>query len=270
MAAAPQLVDRAALTLHRRRARSDMLFLHREAAASSMERLKEVNRSFTRPAIVGPFPEVWDEIGAAKHVPDTDILDLSPASHDLVLHGLCLHWANDPVGQLVQARRALQPDGLLIATLFGGRTLSELGRVLTEAEAEVSGGLSPRILPMGDIRDLGGLLARAGLALPVADVTTHRVSYSDTFHLMRDLRLMGETNALTDRLRRPTSRRLFTRAAELYQAGYGDKDGRISATFDIVTLTGWAPAASQQQPLRPGSAKVHLSDALKDASDGAD
>ncbi|MEM6636880.1 MAG: SAM-dependent methyltransferase [Pseudomonadota bacterium] len=247
-----------------------MLFLHREAAASSMERLKEVNRSFMRPAIVGPFPEVWGELSAARHVPDADILDLSPASHDVVLHGLCLHWANDPVGQLVQARRALVPDGLLIATLFGGRTLNELGRVLTEAEAQVSGGLSPRILPMGDIRDLGGLLARAGLALPVADVTTQQVSYSDAFHLMRDLRLMGETNALTDRLRRPSSRHLFARAAELYQARYGDTDGRISATFEIITLTGWAPAASQQKPLRPGTARVHLSDALKNPSGDSD
>jgi hypothetical protein len=173
-----------------------------------------------------------------------------------------LHWANDPVGQLVQCRRALQPDGWFIGLLFGGQTLFELRACLAQAEAEVTGGLSPRILPMGEIRELGALLQRAGFALPVADAFTTKIRYRDAFHLMHDLRAMGEGNALMQRLRKPTRRAVLARAAELYHQGFSNDDGRIEATFEIVVLTGWAPHENQPKPLRPGSAKTRLADAL--------
>ncbi|WP_354004064.1 SAM-dependent methyltransferase [Pseudotabrizicola algicola] len=196
---------------------------------------------------------------------DDDLLSLTPAAHDLIIHALCLHWANDPVGQLVQCRHALQPDGLFIAFLFGGETLHELRSCLAAAEVEVSGGLSPRVLPMGEIRELGGLLQRAGFALPVADSFRKTVRYRDAWHLMHDLRLMGEGNALAGRLRHPTRRAVFARAAELYQTEYSDPEGRIPATFEVICLTGWAPSDSQPKPLRPGSAAQRLADALNTA-----
>ncbi len=198
----------------------------------------------------------------AHIVADTEVLDLTPQSHDLVIHALCLHWADDPVGQLVQCLRALKPDGLLIATLFGGQTLHELRTALAEAEIAVSGGLSPRVLPMGEIRDLGGLLQRAGFALPVADTMQLTASYATAFNLMHDLRAMAETNAMSQRRRLPTPRGIFSRMAQVYHETYGNSDGRIPATYEIVTLTGWAPADSQPQPLKPGSATHRLSDAL--------
>jgi hypothetical protein len=166
------------------------------------------------------------------------------------------------VGQLVQCRRALQPDGLFMGLMFGGQTLHELRACLAEAEAEVTGGLSPRVLPMGEIRDLGALLQRAGFALPVADSFTKTVLYRDAFHLMADLRAMGEGNALMARLRRPTRRAVLARAAALYQDRFAGADGRIPATFEIIALTGWAPHDSQQKPLRPGSATARLAEAL--------
>ena len=190
------------------------------------------------------------------------MLDLDPQAHDLVIHALTLHWANDPVGQLVQCRRALQPDGWLLALLFGGQTLQELRASLAQAESDVTGGLSPRVLPMGEIRDLGGLLQRAGFGLPVADSFTTVVRYRDAFHLMHDLRAMGEGNALNARLRHPTGRAIFTRAAALYDDLRGP-DGLIPATFEIVALSGWAPHDSQQKPLRPGSAVNRLAEALQ-------
>jgi SAM-dependent methyltransferase len=179
-----------------------------------------------------------------------------------VIHALCLHWADDPVGQLVQCRHALKPDGLLIALMFGGQTLTELRQSLAAAEVAETGGLSPRVLPMADIRDAGALLQRAGLALPVADGWTRTAEYRDAFHLMHDLRAMGEGNALADRLRRPTRRAVLTRAAGLYAEGHATPSGRVRATFDFLCLTGWAPAASQQKPLRPGSAAQRLAEAL--------
>ncbi len=253
------LTDRAALT--RNRSRASALFLQDLVLDEVQDRLKEVNRTFTAPAIVTGFPQVWRDFPC---VTDDEVLYLRPAAHDLVVHALCLHWANDPVGQLVQCRRALQPDGWMMALLFGGQTLHELRSCLGQAESEVTGGLSPRVLPMGEIRDLGGLLQRAGFGLPVADSFTTIVRYSDAFHLMRDLRLMGEGNALAARLRHPTRRAVFARAAELYQAMRGPDD-RIPATFEIVVLTGWAPHDSQQKPLRPGSAVSRLAEALQSA-----
>ena len=260
MIAMQTLTDTAALT--RRRARATDTFLRDRVAADVQERLQEVNRSFTRPLIVTPTPDVWSGILDAPTIPDTDVLPVTEAAHDLLIHDLSLHWANDLVGQLVQSRRALAPDGLFIGTLFGGQTLHELRTALAEAESRITGGLSPRIAPMGEIRDLGGLLQRAGFALPVADSDTIRVTYADAFALMRDLRAMGEGNALTSRLRHPTRRAVLDTAAAIYADHFGAPDGRITATFEVVTLTGWAPAASQPQPLRPGSAKARLADAL--------
>lgn len=223
-----------------------------------------VNRTFTDVAVVTPYAPVWEtQFPNARIIPDAEVLDLEEASHDLVIHGLCLHWADDPVGQLIQCRRALRPDGLCLVLTLGGQTLHELRAALGQAETEMTGGLSPRVAPMGEIRDLGALIQRAGLALPVADSAPLTASYETAFHLMRELRAMGESNALQARLRQPTRRAVLLRAAALYAQAYALPDGRIPATFEIITLTGWAPDASQPQPLRPGSAAQRLADALK-------
>jgi SAM-dependent methyltransferase len=260
----PVLTDTAALARHRARAaRAPALFLQELIADEVQDRLAEVNRTFTNPAIITPFPEVWaGRLPGARLIADAEVLDLAPLSHDLVIHALALHWANDPLGQIIQAARALRPDGLFIGAMFGGQTLAELRVALAEAESAVTGGLSPRVLPMGEIRDLGGLLQRAGLALPVADSQTQRVSYRDAFHLMRDLRAMGESNALAGRLRRFTGRAVMGQAAAAYATHFPDGDGRIRATFETVFLTGWKPHDSQQKPLRPGSAAARLADVL--------
>ncbi len=252
------LTDRPALAL--RRARATEFFLHAEAIAEVQERLLDVNRPFTSPKIVTSFPKVWQSLGPTT--PDDDVLATGLGQNDLIIHALSLHWANDPVGQLVQCRLGLAPDGMFLGVMFGGQTLHELRACLAEAEIEVSGGLSPRVLPMGEIRDLGGLLQRAGFALPVADSFTKEVRYTSAFHLMRDLRAMGEANALTARLRTPTNRRVFARASEIYHQRFVGADGRIPATFEFICLTGWAPHESQQKPLRPGSAKARLAEAL--------
>ncbi len=260
----PILTDRRALALHR--ARASAFFLHQDCIADVQERLSEVNKPFRAPAIVTPFTSLWRAtVPNAVIVPDDEILALAPGAHDLIIHALCLHWANDPVGQLVQCRRALAPDGMLLAVMFGGQTLHQLRTCLAQAETEITGGLSPRVLPMGEIRDLGGLLQRAGLALPVADGFTRTVQYHDAAHLMHDLRAMGEGNALAARLRRPTDRAVFARAAAIYAETYQLPNGRIPATFEMITLTGWAPHESQQKPLRPGSAAQRLADALNTA-----
>ncbi len=263
----PALTDLAALASHRARAqtlsgRDEALFLHRLALADLQERLSEVNRRFTAPAVVTAFPEIFGAFPAARVVPDDDMIALDPGSHDLVVHAMSLHWANDPIGQLVQCRRALKPDGLCLAILPGGRTLQELRVSLAEAEARVTGGLSPRVLPMGEIRDLGALMQRAGFALPVADSILQTVEYSSVPALLGDLRAAGETNALAARLRRFTSRSVLAEAARIYESNYGTPEGRLKATVELVVLTGWAPHSSQQQPLRPGSAKARLADAL--------
>lgn len=264
MTDAPRLTDRTALTRNRARAlRDPALFLHETAAEEVQDRLAMVNRSFTKPAIVTGFPDFWSSVlPGATVVPDDEVLALDPGAHDLVIHAMALHWANDPVGQIIQCRRALRSDGFFLAALFGGQTLAQLRVALAEAEIERTGGLSPRVVPMAEIRDLGGLLQRAGLTLPVADNLALNVSYQTPFHLMRDLRAMGETNALDGRLRRPTRPSVLRRAAEIYQAHHAGADGRIAATFEMVFLTGWAPDPSQPQPLRPGSATARLADAL--------
>lgn len=265
MSEPPKLTDRAALLRQRARAaRAPALFLQDLVADEIEERLAEINRTFAAPAVVTGWPQVWRaRLPKAHIVADDEVLDLRPQAHDLVIHALSLHWANDPVGQLVQCRRALRPDGLLIATAFGGRSLTELRTALAEAEVAATGGLSPRIAPMGDIRDLGALLQRAGFALPVADVVPLTVSYASGLHLMRDLRAMGEANALEGRLRHPTRRGVLLDAARRYGESHGDADGRIPARFEVIILTGWAPDESQQKPLRPGSARQRLADALR-------
>lgn len=260
----PALTDRPALERFRARARrAPAFFLHEEAADEVQERLAEVNRTFTAPAVVTPFPEVWEgRLPGARLIPDTEVLDLEPGAHDLVVHALALHWADDPLGQIIQSTRALQPDGLFIGVLFGGQSLHELRAVLAQAESDVAGGLSPRVVPMGEIRDLGALLQRAGLALPVADGFTRTVLYRDLLHLVRDLRAMGEVNALAGRHRAPLKRAVLARAAQLYAESFADPEGRLQATVETLFLTGWAPAEGQQKPLRPGSATQRLAAAL--------
>ncbi|MDW4498037.1 methyltransferase domain-containing protein [Sulfitobacter sp. D35] len=258
-----QLTDTRALAQHRARARPGALFLQDTAADEIEDRLGMVNRAFSAPAVVTPFPDVWaSRLPGAKIVAEAEALDLEPQAHDLVVHALALHWSNDPVGQLIQCRRALKPDGLLLAAALGGTTLQELRRCLGEAEIAMTGGLSPRVAPMGEIRDLGALLQRAGLALPVADSVPLHVAYRDARHLMHDLRDMGEANALQSRLRRAPRRALFEAVDALYAEHFATPDGRVSATFEIVVLTGWAPHADQPQPLRPGSARTRLAEAL--------
>ncbi len=260
----PQLIDRTALTRNRARALPDALFLQEQAADELQERLIEVNRTFTRIAIVTGFPDFWTaRYPEATIVADEEMLALQLGLYDLVLHTMCLHWANDPVGQLVQCRHALKPDGLMLCILLGGQTLHELRASLAEAEAAVTGGLSPRIAPMGEIRDLGALLQRAGFALPVADSTQITASYVNAFHLMHDLRKMGENNALTNRIKHPTRPDILTKTACIYADNFRNPAGRVDATFAFITLTGWAPAVTQPQPLRPGSAKTRLADALQ-------
>lgn len=263
----PDLTDPAKIAQNRYRAlalASPAMFLQEIVAVELTERQALVNRAFTKPAVVTGFPDVWQHyLPNAKTVADTETLELEPGNHDSVIHALSLHWANDPVGQLIQAKRALKPDGFFLGALFGGQTLAELRACLAEAEAVATGGLSPRVAPMAEIRDIGALLQRAGFALPVADSVTHSITYKDPTALMHDLRAMGETNALAARVRHFTRRGIFEDAMRRYVAAYSQPDGRVRATFEVIYLSGWAPDASQPQPLRPGSAKARLADALK-------
>jgi len=263
MSLPPSLFDHSALALHRARADGTAWFLHDQAIDMIHERLQEVNRQFTKIAIVGFRAAEWaDALGLqATCINDSDVLNLQEDNFDLIIHAMGLHWANDPVGQLVQMRRALEPDGLMIAAFFGGQTLSELRIAFARAEADVLDGLSPRIAPMGEIRDLGGLLQRAGLALPVADNLSLKVSYANALKLMQDLRAMGETNVMAARHKMPMSRELLMAVMNSYQNDFGDGE-RIFATFELIFLTGWAPSESQQKPLQPGSAQTRLADAL--------
>ena len=257
------LTDTHALALHRTRATPEGLFLQESAADEVKDRLSLVNRPFTRAAVVTPFPDLWRaHMPDARIVADEEVLALEPGTHDLVIHAMSLHWANDPVGQLIQCRRSLSADGLLIAATFGGPTLSELRSCLADAEIAQTGGLSPRVAPMGEIRDWGALLQRAGFALPVADSLTIPVEYRDAFHLMHDLRAMGEANAMAARERHGAQRQVMTEAARVYSNQFADADGRIPASFELIFLTGWAPDDSQPKPLRPGSATTRLADAL--------
>jgi ubiquinone/menaquinone biosynthesis C-methylase UbiE len=214
---------------------------------------------FSLPRARGSIGEVNTNIVTA----DEEALPFRDASLDLVVSALALHFVNDLPGALIQIRRALKPDGLFLAALLGGDTLTELRQAFAEAETEVEGGVSPRVAPFPDLRDLGALLQRAGFALPVTDVERLTVRYATVFSLMHDLRRMGATNVLTERRRVPLKRKTLMRMAEIYAKRFADPDGRLRATFEIIWLSGWAPDASQQKPLAPGSAKMRLADALK-------
>ncbi len=247
------------------------MFLLDRVAADVVERLSAVLRQFKQAADIGtPTDALRRTLAAtgkvesvtAVDVGDDEALDLAPGSFDLAVSALALQFVNDLPGALVQIRRALRPDGLLLAALAGGDTLTELRQAFAAAESEVEGGLSPRVAPFADLRDLGGLMQRAGFALPVIDSDRITVRYDNVFALMADLRRMGVTNILTERRRLPLKRATLHRMAEIYAARFSDSDARVRATFEIIWLSGWAPHESQQQPLKPGSAKTRLADAL--------
>ncbi|SDF45923.1 Methyltransferase domain-containing protein [Celeribacter baekdonensis] len=259
------LIHRDHLSRYRTRAlrMGGDFFLHEEARAEIEDRLSMVNKPFKSPAIVTGFPNLWSKwFPNARVVADDDVLDLEQGAHDLVIHAMSLHWANDPVGQLIQCNRALKPDGLMIAAFFGDQTLHELRACLGQAETALLGGLSPRVLPMGELRDLGTLLQRASFALPVADKSPRSVTYPNLKKLVTDLRAMGESNALGARRMTASPKTLFDLTERLYQTHFAQEE-RLVATFDLVFLTGWAPDESQPKPLMPGSAKYRLSDALQ-------
>lgn len=283
------LFDRALLArrLDRAAARAGSHdFLLDRVADDFAERLGLVKRSFGLTLVIDayhgllgrrlrPLPNVGRVIEAGissqllaqgdgpNVVADAEALPFAEGSLDLVVSALSLQLANDLPGALVQLRRALKPDGLLLAAVLGGSTLQELKQAWLAAEAEVAGGASPRVAPFADVRALGGLLQRAGFALPVADADTVTVTYDSPLVLMRELKGMGASNMLAGRRRVPVTRGLLARAGSIYQERFGLPDGRIPASFEIVTLTGWVPHESQPKPLRPGSASVRLADALK-------
>ena len=288
MAGPAEVFDRAAVRRRRNRGAglgASATFLHDEVAERLAERLDDIQRRFRRVLVLGALGDRLCALVAARTgverlvvcdtaealvrhrtgipvVADEEAMPFAPASFDLVLGALTLHTVNDLPGALVQIRRVLVEDGLFLAACFGGETLRELRRVMLEAESDVEGGASPRVAPFADVRDGGALLQRAGFALPVADNDTIVVTWPDALALMRDLRAMGEANALASRRRTPTPRAVFAAASARYRELFGDTEGRIPATFQVLYLTGWAPAASQQQPLRPGSAAARLADAL--------
>jgi len=275
--AAPNLFDRALLRARRRRAvnMGAATFLLDRAAEDMADRVAAVLRDFRHAADIGsPGDQVRRALAprlgavAAVELPDDErtALALSPASLDLAVSALALQFVNDLPGVLAQIRRALKPDGLLLAATAGGDTLTELRQAFAAAEAELEGGVSPRVAPSADLRDLGALLQRAGFALPVTDVDRVVVRYDDAFGLMHDLRRMGATNVLVDRRRTPLRRATLLRMAQICRERFADADGRIRATFDIVWMSGWAPHESQQQPLKPGSAKASLEAAVKGKS----
>jgi SAM-dependent methyltransferase len=275
----PHLFDRKLLDRRRgRAAAAPEAFLLNLVADDLADRLAAVKRTFPLAVdLATPLPLLAervtaggqverivriDRIGAPDIVADPEALPLAPASMDLAISALALHWGDDLPGTLVQIRAALKPDGLFLGAFLGGETLTELRQSLAQAEAEVTGGASPRVSPFVELRAAGALLQRAGFALPVIDSDRHTVRYDTALHLMRDLRAMGATNVLVERDRRPLRRQVLIRAASIYAERFSDADGRVRATFEIISLSGWAPHASQQQPLRPGSAKVRLADAL--------
>lgn len=246
------------------------------------ESLEAILREFPRVVDLSPHPGVFAEavagsdaatrVGPAESLPSPfgpQDLDLEPASTDLIVSILGLHWVEDMPGLLARARRSLRPDGLFLGALFGGATLTELRQALTEAELEVTGGAQARVAPFADGLDGAALLQRAGMTLPVCDVDRIVVRYGDALALMRDLRAMGETNALAGPAR-PLRRDVLMRAAQIYAERFADPDGRVRATFEIVTLAGWAPHESQQKPLPRGSAQVRLADVLGAREHGGD
>jgi len=291
-ASATALFDRRAWRAHRNRAARQGLaggavdFLHAEIAERLLDRLDLVNREFAdaldlgardgglarslarRPGIVRivaaePAAEFVARMAGPRVAADPELVPFRDASFDLVVSNLALHWTADLPGALVQLRRILKPDGLLLAAMLGGQTLVELRTALLEAELAEEGGVSPRVSPSIELGDAAALLQRAGFALPVADSETITVTYPDVLALMRDLRGMGETNALADRRRGWLRRATLARAALIYAERFGDGEGRIPATFEVLFLCGWAPHPSQPKPLPRGSATARLADALR-------
>ena len=254
----------------------NLLYLFREGAAGLKERLLDINRDYASVLTLGPLvgekllrkkPRlvVQGEVtaGAPHIILDEEQLPFREHAFDLVLSNLTLHWVNDLPGALIQARRALKPDGLFLAALLGGETLKELRQSLLVAEVETTGGASPRISPFADLRDAGDLLARAGFAMPVADLETLHVTYDHPLTLMRELRAMGENNALMDRSKTFFRKETLERASQYYIENFSDDEGRITASFQFLCLTAWAPGPNQPKPLRPGSGKVSLKQVLK-------
>ena len=259
---------------------ADAAFLHVRVAADLADRLEAIPRRFERTLALGggglfsaelrSRPELAARIGRVVEADiaggdveiDFEQLPFAEASFDLIVSPLALHWVNDLPGALIQIRRALKPDGLMLASLFGGETLNELRLSLLEAESEITGGAAMRVAPFADLQDVAGLLQRAGFALPAADRDVVTVRYAEPMQLLADLRAMGETAALAERSPRNLSRRILARALEIYRQKFSDPDDRVRATFEVLTATGWAPHESQQKPLQPGSAKTRLADAL--------
>jgi SAM-dependent methyltransferase len=287
----PQIFDRKLLRLRQARAqrlaalraqRSEKIcdFLIARTADELAFRLSGVFRDFPRVLdFSAPHPGISEVLVApgrkvlragsifpSELIADEECLPFAPESFDLVVSALNLNFVNDLPGALAQLRRTLAPDGLLLAALIGGQTLRELRICLAQAQEEIERGASPRVAPFVDLRDLGGLLQRAGLALPVVDADSFTVRYANALDLMHDLRFMGATNVLVAGARRPLRRDVVFRAAELYRELFADADGRIRATFEIIWASGWAPHESQQKPLAPGSATARLSDVLGDKS----
>lgn len=280
--------DRRSVRLHRDRAASKLPahdFLLREIAHRLVDRLDDFRRKFPVALDLGCrhghlAGELARRGGArtlvhcdlslamvrratgTRLVADEEALPFAEASFDLVVSLLNLHWVNDLPGALLQIRQVLKADGLFLAAMFGGETLKELRRSLAEAEIGEEGGLSPRISPFAEVRDAGNLLQRAGFALPVADSETLTVSYGDPLALLADLRGMGETNAVIERRKTASRRATLAQATRRYRQLYGDADGRVPATFQVIYLTAWAPDPSQPRPLRPGSAAMRLAQAL--------
>ncbi|MBR0850831.1 methyltransferase domain-containing protein [Bradyrhizobium diazoefficiens] len=271
----PALFDRALLQARQRRALAQgaASFLLDRVAEDMSERLAAVMRQFHAPADLwtpgGGLAELRARLPSLERIAldatGGEKLSFAPESLDLVVSALALQFVNDLPGVLAQIRRALKPDGLLLAAMIGGDSLTELRQAFAAAEAECEGGVSPRVAPFADLRDIGALLQRAGFALPVTDVDRVVVRYGNAFALMQDLRRMGAANVLIERRRTPSRRATLLRMAEIYAERFADADGRIRATFDIIWLSGWAPHASQQQPLKPGSAKASLAEAVKKA-----
>jgi SAM-dependent methyltransferase len=271
---APILFDRALLRARQVRAgrQGVVTFLRDRVVEDMADRLQAVLRTFEFAADIATPGAALDAALAASvrqlghvDVPDAESegLALQPGSLDLAVSALALQFVNDLPGVLAQVRRALKPDGLLLAATLGGDTLTELRQSFAAAEAELDGGVSPRVAPFADLRDVGALLQRAGFALPVTDVDRVVVRYDSAFALMQDLRKMGATNVLIERRRTPLRRATLLRMAQIYAERFSDPDGRIRATFEIIWLSGWAPHESQQKPLKPGSAKASLANAVR-------
>lgn len=271
-ATAPNLFDRALLAARLSRARraGAATFLLERVTADMADRLQAVSRSFSAAADLwtpgdGLGDALRGRVGSVDPIgfSEAEALGLPPESLDLMVSALAFQFVNDLPGVLAQIRRALKPDGLLLAAMLGGDTLTELRQSFAAAEAECEGGVSPRVAPFADLRDIGALLQRAGFALPVTDVDRVVVRYASAFALMADLRRMGATNVLHERRHAPTRRATMLRMAQIYGERFADPDGRIRATFDIVWLSGWAPHDSQPKPLKPGSAKASLEAAVR-------